>query len=127
MGLDEQMMGDGVCVVEWADKATEIFPADSCWISLDYGPDESCRSLTITTTTVGETSLLYATSSAVNKNVVNKAVPRYESLIQQLKAAYPTEVDVETDVGGMDGNLAAKDAAMTDVESDGKTDGEVMK
>jgi len=136
LGLDEQMMGDGVCVVEWADKATDIFPVDSCWISLDYGPDESCRSLTITTTPVQEPFLLDETSSvvetssavAVNENVVNKAVPRYESLIQRLKAAFPTGVDVETGVGQMGGDFAAYDAATTNGETDdGETDDGVVK
>lgn len=36
LGLDEQLLGDGVCVVEWADRAEEIFPENALWISLDY-------------------------------------------------------------------------------------------
>ncbi|PKB73415.1 MAG: tRNA (adenosine(37)-N6)-threonylcarbamoyltransferase complex ATPase subunit type 1 TsaE [SAR202 cluster bacterium Io17-Chloro-G7] len=120
LGLDEQMMGDGVCVVEWADKATEIFPADSCWISLDYGPHESCRTLTIATTPLPDTSLLDEPSS-----VVNEAVPRYESLIRHLKAAFPTQVDDETGVEKMSEDWPAIDAATSDWETgDGETNGE---
>ena len=26
LGLEEYLMGDGVCVVEWADRASELFP-----------------------------------------------------------------------------------------------------
>jgi tRNA threonylcarbamoyladenosine biosynthesis protein TsaE len=36
LGLDEQLSGDGVCVVEWADRAEEVFPQDSLSITLDY-------------------------------------------------------------------------------------------
>ena len=36
LGLDEQLFGDGVCVVEWADRASEVFPEHSLWIALDY-------------------------------------------------------------------------------------------
>ena len=36
LGLDEQLFGEGVCVVEWADRTPDIFPEDSLWVSLDY-------------------------------------------------------------------------------------------
>ncbi len=36
LGIDEQLFDQGVCVVEWADKAAELFPEDSCWIAMDY-------------------------------------------------------------------------------------------
>jgi tRNA threonylcarbamoyladenosine biosynthesis protein TsaE len=36
LGLDEQLSGDGVCVVEWADRAEEVFPQNVLWIALDY-------------------------------------------------------------------------------------------
>ena len=50
LGLDEQLLGQDVSVVEWADKAGELFPADSCWISLDYGPKEDQREVTLSAT-----------------------------------------------------------------------------
>ena len=28
LGLDEELFGEGICVVEWADRAFEIFPED---------------------------------------------------------------------------------------------------
>ena len=71
LGLDEQLMGDGVCVVEWADKAAEIFPVESCWIDLDYGTEESSRSLSL------------------RADPVSAGSDRYEPLIQRLKAAFP--------------------------------------
>jgi tRNA threonylcarbamoyladenosine biosynthesis protein TsaE len=47
LGLDEQLFGEGVCVIEWADRAAEIFPEDCLWIELDYGPDPESRQITL--------------------------------------------------------------------------------
>ena len=47
LGLDEQLFGEGICVVEWADRATDIFPADCLWINMCYGPDSDIRQITI--------------------------------------------------------------------------------
>ena len=81
LGLDEQLMSDGVCVVEWADKAAELFPADSCWIDLDYARGEYCRRLTITATNISE------------------AAGRYEPLIMCLQAAFCLDGDAEPTAG----------------------------
>ena len=35
LGLDEYFFGDGVSVVEWADKFREIIPTDALWISFE--------------------------------------------------------------------------------------------
>ncbi len=43
LGLEEQLFGDGICVVEWADRAEELFPEDSLRISLEYGKSDSDR------------------------------------------------------------------------------------
>ena len=68
--VDEFLLGDGVCIVEWADKAAELFPTDSCWIGLEYslecGHRESRRTLTLTT-----------------------ASTRFEPLLKSLAAAFP--------------------------------------
>ena len=45
LGLDEQLFGEGICVVEWADRATELFPEDCLWIDLDYGQDADSREI----------------------------------------------------------------------------------
>ena len=45
LGLEEQPAGDGVCVVEWADRAAEIFPRDCLWIELSYGGSADCRDI----------------------------------------------------------------------------------
>jgi tRNA threonylcarbamoyladenosine biosynthesis protein TsaE len=71
LGLDEQLLGEDVCVVEWADKAEELFPAGCCWISLDYGAEESQRAVTLSITT-----------------------SRYSAALQCLAAAFPTAQEV---------------------------------
>lgn len=41
LGLDEYLAGDGVSVIEWADKAPEAFPDDCLRVTLEAGPDDS--------------------------------------------------------------------------------------
>ncbi|MBM3924840.1 MAG: tRNA (adenosine(37)-N6)-threonylcarbamoyltransferase complex ATPase subunit type 1 TsaE [SAR202 cluster bacterium] len=43
LGLEEYLGGDGVCVIEWADRATELFEDRGLWIGLDYGKTDSER------------------------------------------------------------------------------------
>jgi tRNA threonylcarbamoyladenosine biosynthesis protein TsaE len=38
LGLEEYFYGNGVCVVEWAEKALEIVPHDNLLITLHYIP-----------------------------------------------------------------------------------------
>ncbi len=47
LGLDEQASGDGVCVVEWAERASDVFPPDSLWLDLSYGGAEEERVIVI--------------------------------------------------------------------------------
>lgn len=56
LGLDEQLFSDGICVIEWADRAAEIFPEDCLWIDLDYGPDPETRQITLEPGVTGENS-----------------------------------------------------------------------
>ena len=44
LGLEDYIYGDGVTVIEWADRAAEVFPAERLWITLDY-TDHMKRSL----------------------------------------------------------------------------------
>ena len=42
LGLEDIMSaGDDVLIVEWADRAADIFPEDALWIDLDYAIDEN--------------------------------------------------------------------------------------
>ena len=34
LGLDEYLFGDGVCVIEWADRFRELLPQHATWITL---------------------------------------------------------------------------------------------
>jgi tRNA threonylcarbamoyladenosine biosynthesis protein TsaE len=46
LGLEEYFYGDGVCVVEWAEKGLQIVPRDNLLISLHYIPaSETQRSI----------------------------------------------------------------------------------
>ena len=44
LGLEDYIYSNGVTVIEWCDRATEIMPDQRLWISLTY-LDESKRSL----------------------------------------------------------------------------------
>ena len=44
LGLEDYIYGDGVTVIEWADRARDAIPADRLWIKLDY-TDHMKRSL----------------------------------------------------------------------------------
>ena len=71
LGLDEQLFGDGVCVVEWADRAAELFPEEALWIALDHGAAETQR-----TVSFGE------------------GPERYLSVVERLAASFPVTKEV---------------------------------
>ena len=50
LGLDEYLGGDGVCVVEWAEKAIGMFPEQSLMVQIDT-IGETARRLTLTVPT----------------------------------------------------------------------------
>ncbi len=62
LGLDEQIFGDGACVVEWAERAEEVFPPDCLWIDLDYAEDSEGRVISI-----------------------SDAPPRYRAMVESLR------------------------------------------
>ncbi len=43
LGLDEMLFGDGVSVVEWADKGPGAFPEDHLLVRLEYVDEETRR------------------------------------------------------------------------------------
>jgi len=71
LGIDEQLFDQGVCVVEWADKAADLFPEESCWIAMDYLNDGKN----------GE-------QGDGRTAVVSAASPRFKQLIDSLAAAF---------------------------------------
>ena len=72
LGLDEQIFGDGVCVVEWADRAEELFPDSSLWIDLAYFGNEDRRTLSFC-----------------------GGLRHHREVLEKLSAAYPTDTRAE--------------------------------
>lgn len=46
VGLEDYLYGDGVCVIEWADRVATILPADHLWITFHH-LDEAKRRITM--------------------------------------------------------------------------------
>ena len=46
LGAEEYFYGDGVCLVEWAERAGELLPRDRVDVALEYGGDE-LRKITV--------------------------------------------------------------------------------
>ena len=42
-GAEDMLDGDGLCVIEWADKTADVLPGDSLAICLEYGESEGER------------------------------------------------------------------------------------
>jgi tRNA threonylcarbamoyladenosine biosynthesis protein TsaE len=49
LGLEDYMLGDGVCVIEWAERAEPILPEERLWIALRH-VDQSKRGFLIRAT-----------------------------------------------------------------------------
>lgn len=45
-GLEDYLYGDGVCLIEWADRVAEVLPPDCLWITFHH-LDETKRRITI--------------------------------------------------------------------------------
>ena len=39
IGIEDYMIGDAVCIIEWADKVKEIIPEDATWIYFYHDND----------------------------------------------------------------------------------------
>ena len=77
LGLEEQLYGDGVCAVEWADRAEEVFPQDSLWIALDYVLDNAL-----------DKALDYEGVDTVRVITIGDDSPRYEPLLKNLSQTF---------------------------------------
>ena len=49
LGLDDYLFGDGLCVIEWANKAEGYFPAEHLLVSIEVTGDDT-RTLTLSST-----------------------------------------------------------------------------
>lgn len=56
-GLDDYLWGDGVCVIEWADRIRPALPRERLWVILRY-VDENKRGLLLTASGVRYDELL---------------------------------------------------------------------
>ena len=59
LGLEDYLFGDGLCVIEWADKAQGYFPLDHVDISIETVSDNS-RVFTLDTGVIERDSLFSA-------------------------------------------------------------------
>jgi len=57
LGIGEYLYGDGICVVEWPERAREVLPQGHLWITLEH-IGENKRSLTIKATGTRHQDLL---------------------------------------------------------------------
>jgi tRNA threonylcarbamoyladenosine biosynthesis protein TsaE len=96
LGLEEYLSGDGVCVIEWADQAEELFPENALWINMDYDhlrhaqPDNHIKNCPN-----GRLSGI-ATKQGESEDPENTRVitfgwhsPRYDSLLVKLANVFP--------------------------------------
>jgi tRNA threonylcarbamoyladenosine biosynthesis protein TsaE len=49
IGMEDYVLGEGVCLIEWADRVREALPAERLWVMLRH-VDEAKRGLTMTAT-----------------------------------------------------------------------------
>ena len=75
LGLDEQLFGDGACVVEWADRAEEVFPPDCLWIDLDYAGDGEGRTITIAEAPAKYWPMIASLAASLPDSAENAATP----------------------------------------------------
>jgi tRNA threonylcarbamoyladenosine biosynthesis protein TsaE len=47
VGFEEYTSGDGICLIEWAEKAVPLLPAHRYDVSLKFGVQHSLREITI--------------------------------------------------------------------------------
>ena len=48
IGWEDYLTRGGVCAVEWSERVDDAMPADSLWLDIARGTDESDRIITIT-------------------------------------------------------------------------------
>ena len=73
LGLDEQIFGDGVCVIEWAERAEEVLSEDALWLEFAYGDEEDSRDIVV------------ETDSARYDALLNELLPRVNSFVKEAR------------------------------------------
>jgi tRNA threonylcarbamoyladenosine biosynthesis protein TsaE len=59
LGLEDYVFGNGICVIEWAERALELLPEERLWVSLLY-LDDTTRCLRLRATGQRYTELVEA-------------------------------------------------------------------
>lgn len=47
LGFDEYLSGDGICIIEWAERAAALLPVARYEVHFKHGPDERTRIVNI--------------------------------------------------------------------------------
>ena len=78
LGLDEQLTGGGVCVVEWAERAEELFPDRALWVRLAYSDPALDNE---------------------NKRILDFSggLEHHQAVLEELASVYPPHVDPPND------------------------------
>ena len=96
LGLEEYLFGEGVCVIEWANQAEELFPENALWIDMHYDhlredqPDEHTKNFANGSLS-GITTWQVEPEGAENTRVITFGwhSPRYDSLLVKLTSVFP--------------------------------------
>ena len=84
LGLEDIMSaGEEVLIVEWADRAAEIFPEHALWIDLDYAADANPAPCEVVPDEDGSVP-------SRHRIAIGNAPPRYSRLMARLAAAFAT-------------------------------------
>jgi tRNA threonylcarbamoyladenosine biosynthesis protein TsaE len=96
LGLEEYLSGDGVCVIEWADQAEELFAEEpfaeeALWIDLDYpSPTEAPEALAGESPAGDRTGLVEPPGTASPRRITfGRHSRRYDSLLTRLSRQFP--------------------------------------
>ena len=88
LGLDEYLGGNGVCVIEWADQAEELFPEDSLWIGLDYAETGELAQLP----EMGPAAVNSPEGQQDSRTItIKQASSERQALFQELAASFPAQ------------------------------------
>jgi tRNA threonylcarbamoyladenosine biosynthesis protein TsaE len=86
IGLIEQLTGEGICIVEWADKAEEIFPEECLWINLSYYTSQNESKSSANTVEFKNTKNL-------REILIYPSSPRYNTLVRRLSNIANDEIE----------------------------------
>ena len=86
LGLEDVISaGEDVLIVEWADRAGDLFPDDALWIALDYAPDGNPAACEVVPDDDGSVP-------ARHRIVIEDAPQRFAGLVARLTARLTAEI-----------------------------------